>query len=159
MSFGEEEEPVGSAGLGGCWGEGWAEDVESLLRAAQRPEEGPGLRGPEGFGRVGTPGVLFVVGSCSLACHCTGRRLVLVVGNWAGGPGSGEGPGTAERRPGPSPAHSSPQASRGPGRGPTLKACIVLTPCLQPGGDIWGRGRTVSGKGGQAQEMAIITPD
>lgn len=71
MSFGEEEEPVGSAGLGGRAGR-WAEGVESLLRA--------GLRGPASFGRVGAPSVLFVVGSCSLARHCTGGKAG--VGGW-----------------------------------------------------------------------------
>lgn len=67
--------PVGSAVLGGCGG-GGLRVGSPCCGAAQRPEEGPGLRGPASFSRAGTPSVLFGVGSCSLACHCTGRKTV-----------------------------------------------------------------------------------
>ena len=52
--------------------------------------------------------MLFGVGSCSLACQCTGGKTG--VGGWKLGrfPGSGEGPGTAECQPGSSPAHRRP---------------------------------------------------
>lgn len=69
------------------------------------------------------------------------KDCMLVGGSWASGPGSGEAPGTAEHRPGPSPVHSSPQTSYGPCRGPTLKACTVLTPNVYSLGVTSGEGK------------------